>query len=792
MVAIARVLRLVSRLAVLASLDALLFTACNPEKQLSPTSGPAFSMQIVSGDLQSAPAGAELLNPLVVKVVDAAGRAVGGQLVNFRVTSGSGSVFAGSSLTDIAGIAQERWRLGTNPADSQRVEARAVDNATGAKVTFAIFKALVKPGPPVATVIHAINRTSSAFAAYIISIGPDGAHTSIVVEGNLDPESLRQSKGWGPVCYATQQATGERHFALLGLVPGSSADRSLWTGSGPWADSLARGILTLNQFLARFGSDLVASTAAFDPVPLDSWSANLVRWTWTAPLTGSSVVTFTQSDSSCPISPAAQPPATQLAFAIQPSNAFLGGGPYVRVAVQDASGNTVRTATSQVTVAIGTNPTGAALSGTTTMSAGNGFASFSDLVVGKAGNYTLTASATGLTGTASTAFNIVAFASVSVGGESTCGLTTGSAAYCWGYNSLGELGNGTSSFTANTAPVAVSGTLTLTAVSIGAGFACGIAPAAAAYCWGFNGQDNLGVGPSTGPQRCVGQDLNTGQPAWCSTVPLSVAGGLTFSAVSPGGLGAFVHPGNSSACGVSASGAGYCWGGNGSGQLGNGTFTGSSIPVAVAGGLTFTTVSVGRDHTCSVTASGAAYCWGSDCAGQLGDGKTGSSCSGPPGSNVPVPVSGGLSFRTVSASVWNWFTCGVTTSGAAYCWGQGWLGDGKLSAATPTPVAVAGGLTFAMVSAGNYHSCGVTASGAAYCWGENTYGQIGSGMFTTAATPAPVTGGLTFAMVSAGGNSTCGVTTAGAAYCWGGNEVGELGNGTVANSNVPVAVRGVP
>lgn len=83
----------------------------------------------------------------------------------------------------------------------------------------------------------------------------------------------------------------------------------------------------------------------------------------------------------------------------------------------------------------------------------------------------------------------------------------------------------------------------------------------------------------------------------------------------------------------------------------------------------------------------------------------------------------------MSASVWNRFTCGVTTSGAGYCWATGWLGDGKLSAGTPTPVAVAGGLTFAMVSAGNFHACGVTISGVAYCWGENFSGQIGTGTF---------------------------------------------------------------
>jgi hypothetical protein len=99
---------------------------------------------VVSGDLQTAPVGQELPQPLVVKVVDEAGRPVRDQLVNFRVTRGGGSVFAGSALTNKDGIAQERWTLGT-VADTQQVEARAVDPETGAAVVFATFRAIGTP-----------------------------------------------------------------------------------------------------------------------------------------------------------------------------------------------------------------------------------------------------------------------------------------------------------------------------------------------------------------------------------------------------------------------------------------------------------------------------------------------------------------------------------------------------------------------------------------------------------------------------------------------------------------------
>ncbi len=108
-----------------------------------------------------------------------------------------------------------------------------------------------------------------------------------------------------------------------------------------------------------------------------------------------------------------------------------------------------------------------------------------------------------------------------------------------------------------------------------------------------------------------------------SATPVAVAGGLTFAAVSSG---------QGYACGVTTTGAAYCWGNNGNGQLGDGTTTNRTTPVAVAGGLKFSSVSSGWTHTCAVTAGGAAYCWGDNSAGGLGNGTAGSP------SLVPVPV----------------------------------------------------------------------------------------------------------------------------------------------------------
>src|SRR5213078_4059465 len=101
--------------------------------------------------------------------------------------------------------------------------------------------------------------------------------------------------------------------------------------------------------------------------------------------------------------------ATQLVFSVQPSTTSAGAAitPAVQVTALDASNNTATGFTGNVTLAIGTNPSGGALSGTATHAASNGVATFAGLSINKVGTaYTLTASATG--SATSTAFNITA------------------------------------------------------------------------------------------------------------------------------------------------------------------------------------------------------------------------------------------------------------------------------------------------------------------------------------------------------------------------------------------------
>ena len=393
------------------------------------------------------------------------------------------------------------------------------------------------------------------------------------------------------------------------------------------------------------------------------------------------------------------------------------------------------------------------------------------------GTATITATSEGVSGTSAVTVTSIpsgnlVFSALTTGSTHTCGIA-GGAAYCWGYDGDGQVGNGSTS-AAVPLPAAVSGGLSFAALSAGYWATCGIASSGPAYCWGANVTGLFGNGSQTN-----------------SLTPVPAASGLALAAL---------YQGDQHTCGLTPGGAAYCWGWNRYGQLGNGSTTDSPVPAAVSGGLTFATISTSgpADHTCGVTTGGSAYCWGFNRSGQIGA-PTSGVCTLPldrkgtvPCAWAPVAVSGGLTFTAVSAGYSH--TCGIATGGAAYCWGDnsaGELGDGTTTNRS-MPVAVAGGLTFTAVSVGLRASCGLAPSGAAYCWGTNAHGDLGDGTNITRTTPVAVLGAISFVTVGVGSGQVCGLTAGGTAYCWGENLRGQLGNGTTTDSYTPVKVAGQP
>ncbi len=341
------------------------------------------------------------------------------------------------------------------------------------------------------------------------------------------------------------------------------------------------------------------------------------------------------------------------------------------------------------------------------------------------------------------------FASASIGWTHACLLSTQAAAYCWGANEYGEVGN--AAYPSYASPVAVTGGLSFAQISAGPEYTCGATTGGVAYCWGRNYLGELGIGAATGPESCAGI-----MP--CSTSPIPATNLPAITSVSAAG---------DHTCALASSGQAYCWGRNDSGELGIGTTTGpelclgylscSTAPAAVAGGHAFIALSAGGSFTCGLIENGAMYCWGFNVVGQLGSG---------------------------------------TTTGPEAC------GAGNDLPCSTRPVAVVGGLAFASFSVGVNHACGLTATGAAYCWGLNDAGQLGIGYaggpescfsnFACSTRPLGVVGGLTFSSITAGADYTCGITTSRETYCWGYNTSGQVGDGTTTNRSIPVKVAGQP
>jgi alpha-tubulin suppressor-like RCC1 family protein len=352
-------------------------------------------------------------------------------------------------------------------------------------------------------------------------------------------------------------------------------------------------------------------------------------------------------------------------------------------------------------------------------------------------------------------------ASVSTGPSHSCEVTSTGGVKCWGLNSHGELGDGTTK--SSSVPVAVVGLRSkVSAVSVGLGYTCAVTSAGAVRCWGFNGHGELGDGTTRS-----------------SAVPVGVVG------LGSGAVG--VSAGWSHTCAVTRAGAARCWGQNAFGGLGDGTTESSAVPVAVTGlGSRVVAVESGQFHSCAVTSAGGVRCWGYNADGELGDGTTSRSA-------VPVDVVG-LGSGVAEVSAGRYHSCAVTRAGAVRCWGRnpsGQLGNGS-TADSAVPVDVLGlGSGAVAVSAGLSHSCAVTSARRVRCWGASG-GELGAGSAAGSAVPVEVVGlGPGMVAVSAGGYQSCARSAAGAVRCWGHNPNGGLGNGTATGSDSPVDVVGL-
>ena len=306
-----------------------------------------------------------------------------------------------------------------------------------------------------------------------------------------------------------------------------------------------------------------------------------------------------------------------------------------------------------------------------------------------------------------------------------------------------------------TAPDQVWLTASLATIALKAGLihTCALNADGTVRCWGWNGEGELGLGTMVRANQ-----LTAGDP---------VSGLTGATAISSGAL----HT-----CALTGGGQVECWGYGGEGQLGDGTTTNRSSPVAVQGLTGAIAVSAGANHTCALISGGQVECWGYNDHGGLGDGTT---TSRP----TPVTVSG-LPGATAVKALGN-HTCALIVGGQVMCWGEnfyGDLGDGT-TVDRPTPVAVLGLAGVTAIEG----PCALIRGGQVECWGYNDRGELGDGTTTSRSTPVLVAGLAGVAAIS----GRCALLGGGSVRCWGENEFGQVGDGTTINRLTPVTVAGL-
>jgi alpha-tubulin suppressor-like RCC1 family protein len=367
-------------------------------------------------------------------------------------------------------------------------------------------------------------------------------------------------------------------------------------------------------------------------------------------------------------------------------------------------------------------------------------------------------------------------ASIVAGAEFSCFLSTAGNVSCWGSDVAGQSGNFGAGGVSQFAPVPVDlpAGVFATQITAGRAHACAVTSTGGIKCWGDNSFQQLG----------------NGGPLTSRNVP-------PVDVVLPVGAKAIqVAAGDSHSCVIVSGGSVWCWGAADTGQIGDRQPPRGlqSVPARVAfpGGSTAVQISAGTYHTCAVLATGRVWCWGGNGSGQLGVGSIGGIQLAP----VEVALPAGQAALQVSAGANH--TCAVLADGGLKCWGSnGFLQLGikdpaKADKSRPVEVFPAGSGSTS-VAAGNRHTCAVVYTQQVFCWGSNIVGESGfdrngsvvaDDFVESGYQRFPLTGPkripfslkvyLDASMVTVGTNHSCAVSSS-AAYCWGQNVFGQLG-----------------
>jgi alpha-tubulin suppressor-like RCC1 family protein len=373
----------------------------------------------------------------------------------------------------------------------------------------------------------------------------------------------------------------------------------------------------------------------------------------------------------------------------------------------------------------------------------------------------------------------VKVAAVSAGGIHVLALTTDGRVLGWGDNFYGQLANATVG--AEHTPVLLKLGTKVRALAAGMWFSLALTTSGRILAWGRNELGQLGDGTTT--NRATPERVHL--PAGFTPTAIG-AGSEADSALA---IGHQVRDGRAAAAATQPGETVLAWGNNLFGELGDGTTTSSGVPVIVKlpRGYHYTTVRCVQSCL-AVTTSGRLFAWGRNDHGQLGDGSR-------TDRHKPVAVRLPAGVRIKAARAGNSFTLALTTTGRVLAWGwnyAGQLGDGTTrDRLLPTVVRLPRGVTVTSISAGDNSPMALTTTGRVLSWGGNHYGQLGDGTTRDRHVPGYVRlpRHTTITSIAAGSAMGYAVTAAGRVLSWGINDHGQVGDGTTRERRTPVAIR---
>ncbi len=381
---------------------------------------------------------------------------------------------------------------------------------------------------------------------------------------------------------------------------------------------------------------------------------------------------------------------------------------------------------------------------------------------------------------------------VILGGSHSALLTSSGRLFMWGWNSNGQLGDG--STTNRLSPVEITNRFSLqederlTQVSLGGAHSAALTSEGRVFVWGWNGHGQ--IGDNTTLQRVLPTDITAQFLLSPSERITNVVMGGQFSTA------------------LSSAGRVFTWGDNRSGQLGDQTFTSRERPTDITPQFNLGSndamvmLAMGSAHAGALSQQGRVFMWGSGDQGRLGDGVNVDRTVNAP-INITAQFNLSSSERVETLVLGGSHTGAITSLGRVFMWGwngHGQLGDNTLTSRTnPQDITAQFGLrseeTLQSLNLGGQHSVALTSEGRIMIWGDRTQGKLGQTSLSDQTSPIlleldeRLSDFEIVRTISVGLDHTAFVSNTGRVFLWGANRRGQIGNDTTHDQMVPYPVR---